>query len=206
MTEWFAVGFSGVALVVSLTTAWLTLFRRGDLRMTQPTIVFFGPDGGHRQGEKRRLKVFLRTLLYSTSRRGQMVESMHINLQRAESKQNFSFWAYGETSRLVPGSGLFVGPDRIACNHHFLLPEDGTDFRLLPGQYFMRVYAKRVADKEPRQLAIIPLQVTESQAKELEADDAGIFFNWGPDRQAYLAHVEKQPTISTPPWFFETNR
>ncbi|HWN99986.1 MAG TPA: hypothetical protein VNS63_12045 [Blastocatellia bacterium] len=32
------------ALVVSVTTAWLTLFRRGTIRMTQPTLVFFGPD------------------------------------------------------------------------------------------------------------------------------------------------------------------
>lgn len=49
------------ALVVSVTTAWLTLFRRGTIRMTQPTLVFFGPDG--LAGGP---KVFLRTL--STAR------------------------------------------------------------------------------------------------------------------------------------------
>jgi len=88
MTEWVAIGISAFALIVSAITAWLTLFRAGDLRMTQPTVVFFGPDGGRAEGEKPRLKVFLRTLLYSTARRGQTVESMHVNLQRAESKQN----------------------------------------------------------------------------------------------------------------------
>jgi hypothetical protein len=37
--------------------------------MTQPTVIFFGPDGG-RRGGRRHLKVFLRTLLYSTANRG----------------------------------------------------------------------------------------------------------------------------------------
>lgn len=60
--------------------------------MTQPTVVFFGPDGPPRDGEQRRLKVFLRTLLFSTARRGQMIEIMHVSLQRAESRQNFSIW------------------------------------------------------------------------------------------------------------------
>ncbi len=116
--------------------------------MTQPTVVFFGPDGGRRDSEKPRLKVFLRTLLYSTSRRGQTLESMHVNLQRGESKQNFSIWVYGD-DRLARGSGIYVGNDGVACNHHFLLPEDGADFKLLPGQYTVRVYAKRVSDRDP---------------------------------------------------------
>ena len=73
MTEWIAVGLSTLALCVSVVTAWLTFFRYGELRMTQPTVIFFGPDGGRRDGQNPRLKVFLRTLLYSTSRRGQTV-------------------------------------------------------------------------------------------------------------------------------------
>jgi len=46
VTEWIALGISGLALAVSGITAWLTLFSPGSLRMTQPTVVFFGPDGG----------------------------------------------------------------------------------------------------------------------------------------------------------------
>lgn len=132
MSDSVSVGISFVALVVSVTTAWLTLLRKGNLRMTQPTVIFFGPDGGSRSGRKPRLKVFLRTLLYSTSRRGQTMESLHVNLQRGESKQNFSIWVYGD-EHLARGSGLFVPAEGITCNHHFLLPEDGTDFRLLAG-------------------------------------------------------------------------
>jgi hypothetical protein len=202
MTNSIAIGISALALFVSVLTAWLTLLRSGDLRMTQPTVVFLGPDGGRRGGEKLRLKVFLRTLLYSTSRRGQTVESIHVNLQRAESKQNFSIWVYGE-DRLARGSGLYVGPDGVACNHHFLLPEDGADFRLLPGHYTVRVYAKRVVDREPRQLAQITLAISESQSRELESDGAGIYFDWGPDQQAYHAHVEIRKPEPIPPWLLE---
>ena len=91
--------------------------------MTKPTVIFFGPDGGSVVGRKRQLKVFLRTLLFSTSRRGQTLESFHVNLQRGESKQNFSIWVYGD-DRLTRGSGLFVPREGVACNHHFLLLDD----------------------------------------------------------------------------------
>lgn len=202
MTEWVAVVISAFALAVSGITAWLTLFRAGNLCMTQPTVVFFGPDGGRSDGEKPRLKVFLRTLLYSTARRGQTVESMHVNLQRAESKQNFSIWVYGD-DRLARGSGLHVGLEGVACNHHFLLPEDGADFRLLTGQYAVRVFAKCVSDQEPRQLAHLVLSISESQAKELQKDDAGIYFDWGPDQQSYHAHVEIRKPRPLPPWLLE---
>src|SRR6266516_3338080 len=151
MTNWFAIAISTLALIVSALTAWFTLLRKGDLRMTLPTVVFFGPDGGRRGEEKPRLKVFLRTLLYSISRRGQTVESLHVNVQRGESRQNFSIWVYGDD--------------------HFLLPEDGADFRLLQGQYTVRVYAKRVSDPEPRQLAQVTLNISESQARELRNED-----------------------------------
>lgn len=205
MTEWVAVGISGIALIVSIVNAWLTLLRTGDLRMTQPTVVFFGPDGGRGDGEKPRLKVFLRTLLYSTSRRGQTVESMHVSLQRAESKQNFSIWVYGD-DHLARGSGIHVGLDGVACNHHFLLPEDGADFKLLPGRYTVRVFAKRVLDREPRQLAELALSISESQAKELDNDNAGIYFDWGPDQEAYHAHVEIRKLSPLPPWLLEAAR
>lgn len=51
-----SIVISLLALGVSGLTAWLTLFRRGTIRMTQPTLVFFGPDGPGGGP-----KVFLRT-------------------------------------------------------------------------------------------------------------------------------------------------
>jgi hypothetical protein len=202
LTSWIPIIVSSLALLVSAVTAWLTVFRRGELRMTQPTVIFFGPDGGQRDADRYRLKVFLRTLLFSTARSGQTVESMHVNLQRGESRQNFSIWVYGE-DRLARGSGIFVGSDGVACNHHFLLPEDGADFRLLAGDYVLRVFAKRVRDRIPLQLAEVRLRIDETRAKELEDPHAGIYFDWGPDQQAYHPHVERREQSPMPKWLFE---
>ena len=196
MTGWLPVGISLIALAVSLLTLWLAWFRLGELRMTQPTVIFFGPDGGVRGG-RRHLKVFLRTLLYSTANRGQTVESLHVNLQRGESRQNFSIWVYGD-ERLARGSGLFVPREGVACNHHFLLPEDVTDFRLMAGEYILRVFAKKVNKGTPTELATVRLRISESQAVELQGEDAGIYFDWGPDQQAYQSHIDKRPPEPMP--------
>jgi hypothetical protein len=200
-TEWLSLSISCLAFVVSALTAWLTFFRRGKLRMTQPTVVYFGPDGG---GEKEaRNKVYLRTLLYSTSRRGQMVESMHVNLQRAETRQNFSVWVYGE-ERLVRGSGLFVGHEGVAFNHHFLLPRDGADFKFVAGEYALRVNAKRVGDRRSRELAAVRLVVSDSHALELQQkEEAGIYFDWGADLQAYHPSIKIHSKVSLPKWLLE---
>ncbi len=83
---------SVLAFVVSATTLWLTFVHRGRIRMTRPTVVFFGPDGG----EKGISKVFLRTLLYATSKRGVVLEHLYVRLRRGETQQNFNIWVYGE--------------------------------------------------------------------------------------------------------------
>src|SRR5882762_6140076 len=107
-------------------TAWLTFFRKGKLMMTQPTVVFFGPDGSRFDSDKN--KIYLRTLLYSTAKRGQVLESLHVSLQRNESKQNFSIWVYGEKGNLKRSSGLFVAQEGVTFDHHFLLSNDGANF------------------------------------------------------------------------------
>jgi hypothetical protein len=201
MHPWISLAVSALALAVSAITAWLTIFRRGELRMTQPTVVYFGPDGGSR-GDAPKLKVFLRTLLYSTSRRGQTVESMYVNLQRGETRQNFSIWVYGE-DKLARGSGLFVGHEGLACNHHFLLPADGAAFSLVAGTYTLRVFAKRVADAAPKELSSVRLSISDGCVAQLSKPNVGIYFDWGPDQQAYHAHVEERRPAPLPPWLLE---
>ncbi|HEV3510866.1 MAG TPA: hypothetical protein VGS05_04120 [Candidatus Sulfotelmatobacter sp.] len=44
MTDPISVTISILALSVSAITAWLTLFRRGTIKITQPTVIYFGPD------------------------------------------------------------------------------------------------------------------------------------------------------------------
>ncbi|MEM6393874.1 MAG: hypothetical protein AAF797_13960 [Planctomycetota bacterium] len=199
MQDWLPILISGLALLTSVATAWFTLFRRGSLRMTQPTMVFIGPDGTPQIDRTRHTKVFLRTLLFSTSHTRQTVESIYVTLQRGETKQNFSIWVYGD-EKVARGSGLSVGQEGVACNHHFLLPNDGSAFPILPGKYVLTVFAKRICDFSPRKLHETTLIITEKNVQELEQKNAGIYFDWGPDQQAYQSHVEVRPTESPPGW------
>jgi hypothetical protein len=62
MVDPLSVAIAILSLAVSSVTAWLTLFRRGVVKMTQPTIIFFGSDIPRSRDERTRLKIFLSTL------------------------------------------------------------------------------------------------------------------------------------------------
>ncbi len=195
MPAWFSFAISVLALVVSGVTAWLTFFRKGELKMTQPTLVFFGPDGGPpREGKN---KIFLRTLLYSTAKRGQVVESLHVAMQRGESKQNFNIWVYGEKNDLKRGSGIYVPQEGVTFNHHFLLPKDGADFAFRAGNYRLTMFAKLAGARAPRELLTISLTVSDAHGIALSSPENGIYFDWGPDLQDYHAHIDSKPDPET---------
>lgn len=187
MNENASIIISLFSLTISGLVAWLTLLRTGTVRMTQPTIIFFGPDGGH--GDP---KVFLRTLLYSTARRGCIIESMYVKLQRGESRQTFNIWVYGD-GRMARGSGLFVGHEGVACNHHFLLPKDGTPFEFLAGEYRLEIYATLVSKKQSVLLHQTQVTLTSADASAMKIRGAGTYFDWGPDSGKYHPYVDDPP-------------
>lgn len=187
---------SALALAISGLTAWLTLLRRGEVLMTQPTMLFFGPDGGP-SSENPPLKVYLRTLLYATSKRGRIIESMYVRLRRGETSQNFNIWVYGD-KQLARGSGLFVPETGVASNHHFMLPADGTNFHFLPGKYVVEVFASIVGQHEPRLLQTVELYLSTDEATALKRGDCGVYFDWGPDAGKYHSHVESKREASFP--------
>jgi hypothetical protein len=189
MADPASLALSVLALSISAVTAWLTLFRRGTVRMTQPTVIFFGPDTP-RSGEPLP-KVFLRTLLFSTSKRGRVIESMHVALARNETHQNFNIWVYGD-DKLVRGSGLFVGETGVAANHHFLVPNDGSSFRFTPGHYRVDVFAKLLGDRRPILLFSQALEISREIGALLEEPHTGLYFDWGPDSARYLPHIDKR--------------
>jgi hypothetical protein len=154
--------------------------------MTKPTVIFFGPDISVES------KVFIRTLLYSTSDRGQYIENMYLRLSRKSWSQDFNVWVYGEPANLARGSGLFVGKHGLATNHHFLLPKDGSSFKVKSGDYKLEVYAELVG-RRPRRIYHQDLVVTQPQAKELLEKDAGIYFDWAPNIQTYQSHIDRKP-------------
>lgn len=198
----FSAAVSVLALAVSSVTAWLTLFRTGTVRMTQSTVIFFGPDTPRTRDEHPLPKIYLRTLLFSTSKRGRVIESMHIALSRNETKQNFNIWVYGD-ERLVRGSGLFVGETGIAANHHFLAPRDEDSFHFTEGQYRLEVYAHLLGEKTRRRLFSQTLEISREIGIALKEPGTGLYFDWGPDSSRYLPHVEVRPPSPDPEKFLE---
>lgn len=182
---------SVVALCVSVFTAWLTLLRRGKIRMTQPTVIYFGPDGGGEPDRQRSNKVFLRALLYSTAARGQIIESMYLRLRRGETTQNFNIWVYGEGQANQRGSGLFVPQAGVSTNHHFLLPRDGAQFEFAVGHYFLEVFAVLAGSETPKSLFSTQLELDREIVQQLESPEHGIYFDWGPDARRYDPHVRR---------------
>jgi hypothetical protein len=163
--------------------------------MTRPTQIYFGPDGLAFESSKN--KVHLRTLLYSSSKRGQVLESLHISLHRGETKQNFNIWIYGSSKgELHRGSGLFIPQEGITFSHHFLLPEDGSNFIFSAGNYKLSVFAKLVGETKPHEIYCVNLLITETLADSLKKKNNGLFFDWGADQQSYIPsiHVKSKPS------------
>lgn len=192
MPDPISAAISLLALVISAATAWFTLLRRGTVKMTQPAVIFFGPDGKRSARDQRLPKIYLRTLLYSTSKRGRVIEAMHATLRRNESMQTFNIWVHGNKD-LVRGSGLFVGDTGVAENHHFLTPKDGSDFEFKEGRHDLGVYAKLVGDSQGIRLWTQCLVVSAVEATRLSQENYGLYFDWGPASGQYITHLGASP-------------
>lgn len=187
-----AILISGLALVISGLTLWLTHLRRGSVTMTRPTVIFFGPDGSRGGGLNKHLKIFLRALLISDSKRGRIVQSLWATLAHREVRQNFNIWVYGD-DRLVRGSGLHIDDTGLATNHHFLLPEEETAFQFRDGDYRLEVFAEILGNARPQLLLSQTLKVSSAQAAELATGKCGLYFDWGPQAGVYHTHIDRKP-------------
>jgi hypothetical protein len=184
----FALAVSAASFAVSSFVAWLTFFRSGTVEMTQPTTIFFGPDGGIGDAQKPP-KVFLRSLLFATSKRGRIIENMYVSLKRNETTQNFNIWTYGN-GKIVRGSGIFVGETGVEANHHFLTPKEDMNFKFIEGKYTLTVYAKLLGDTASKVLLAQELEITRYIAIELQNPKAGLYFDWSPDSAHYSSHLD----------------
>ena len=191
MADPVSITIAGVSLAISAVNAWLTLWRRGTVKMTQPTVIFFGPDTPRSRSEPSFPKIYLRTLLFATSKKGRVIESMHVALSRNETHQNFNIWVHGD-EKLVRGSGLYVGETGVSANHHFLVPRDANAFQFGEGRYRLDVYAHLLGDSKRTLLFSQTLEVSQAIAAQLREPGTGVYFDWGPDSSRYLTHVDKR--------------
>lgn len=174
---------------LSLYTLWLAKFHRGQLCMTRPTLIFMT-----REQPSNRPKVFLRSLLYSTSARGWVIESMYLRMHQREWSYIFDIWGYGETDKLSLGSGLFVSQTGVTYNHHFNLSRTVDQFTWWDGDYRIEVFANLAGKKSPQKLAEVEFNLPGTKMGEVvNFLDAAIFFEWDAETRAYRCHVERRP-------------
>ena len=187
--QYITTGVSVLALLVSLFTLWFSVIRRGRVCSTHPSFIAFRYDF---VGKKvPQAKIFLRSLLYSTGKRGQVVESLFLRVSDGERRAEFSFWGYGDKD-LVRGSGLFVPETGVATNHHFNPINADELFVFFGGTYSLELVAKLVGRKQPKSLWKVELEIPPTAFGDRIARETAIFFSWSPERDRYIASVENR--------------
>ena len=184
---------SAISLTIALTTAWLTLFQRGYLRVTQPVLIAF-----LHESEANTPKIFFRALLYTTGKVGHVVEGLYLTVELNGVEHNFNYWMYGETGALLIGSGLRVKDDGVSANHHFVPPKGENSFTFSQGDYVLRLYAKVVHSQRLLLLKTIRVSLSEDQAQSLSVKDNAVYFTWDHDKQRYQSRIEERPDTSLP--------
>ena len=183
-----SITIAGFALLISGWTMWWTHFRRGKIKMTQPEMAaFLYENGNHRSP-----KIFLRTLLYSTAERGQVIEGLFVRIHNSEVSQTFHRWFYVD-QHLVPGSGLFVGKNGISTNHHFAPSATLENFNFWAGDCELDVFARLVGRRSLVRLARISLSMTDAEAERLKVADVTALFIRNPDTGEYETHIDERP-------------
>jgi len=185
MTSTLAVA----SFLLSLLTLWLTQFRHGRLKMTQPTLICL-----KREMPAVRPKIFLRTLLFTTASKGSVVENMYLRVHQPMGTFLFDFWGHTDAGKLTLGSGLFVGQEGIACDHHFNPRHGSEDFLFHNGAYQVEVYATTVGRKRPWKLMEVTFTIDGQQAAELiQILNRELYLFWNPQIRSYEAQVERPP-------------
>ena len=180
---------SSIALCISLFTAWFTILRRGTIRSTRPSFIAFRYDFVGKIHPQA--KIFLRALLYSTGKRGLVLENLFLRVWEGARSEEFAFWGHGDKD-LVRGSGLFVGENGVVTNHHFNPINSETLFVFSPGVYDLELVAKLVNRSRLVTLTKVTLNLPESAFDHQISADTAVYFNWSPSEQRYLASIERR--------------
>lgn len=178
---------------VSLFTLWFTILRRGTIRSTHPAFIALRYDFVNKAFPQA--KIFLRTLLFSTGKRGRVVESLFLRVREGEHQTEFSFWGMGDKD-LVRGSGLLVSETGVVTNHHFNPLDADELFMFKPSTYSIELVAKLLGRRKLMSLWRIPLQIPVGAFDDNITPDKVVFFNWSAERGRYIASVESGPKAS----------
>jgi len=177
------------ALALSLFTLWFTILRRGTVHSTHPSFIAVRYDFVGKKAPQA--KVFLRTLLFSTGKRGRVVETLFLRVSEGERRAEFSFWGHGD-KELIRGSGLFVPETGVATNHHFNPLDAETLFLFSGGVYSLELVAKLVGSKRLVSLWTIQLEMPAKAYGASIAKETAVFYSWSPEQSRYVASIESR--------------
>lgn len=180
---------SVIALTVSLFTLWFTILRRGTVRSTHPSFIACRYDFVEKSVPQA--KIFFRALLFSTGKRGQVIESLFLRVRESSRQAEFSFWGLGDKD-LIRGSGLFVPETGVATNHHFNPVDAETLFLFSQGSYSLELVAKLVGKEHLVSLWKVTLEMPAGVFGSTIARETSVFYNWSPEQRCYVASVEKR--------------
>jgi hypothetical protein len=184
----FAILISCASFVLSGYALWVAQFNHGRLKMTQPTLLCM-----MRELPRQTPKIFLRTLLFTSGTKGRVVEGMFLKVHQPHGTFIFDFWGHTESGKLTLGSGLFVGPTGVACDHHFNPRYGSEDFLFVDGRYRVEVFAV-VVRKKPKLLMEITFAVDGQQAAELiQITELALWLVWNARSCTYEGHLEREP-------------
>ncbi len=147
--------------------------------------------------ENDKAKVFLRTLLYTTGKRGYVIESLYVKVRRGEKKYTLGFWGYGERNELMVAGGLRVGEEGVAYNHHFLEISEYGKLFFESGEYEISVYAKIVNLRSARLLYKTNVILPEDHAVRAHLKSHDVLFTWDQDAKEYRSSISQRPRLST---------
>lgn len=123
---------------------------------------------------------------------------MYLKVHHRGGTYPFDYWGHTEGGKLTLGSGLFVGPTGIACDHHFN-PRRGSDFQYLDGGYRIEIFAVPVG-KQPTKLMEVAFTVDDWNAAQLaqiedaaQLEDIALFLVWNTDALGYDQNIEQRP-------------
>lgn len=183
MIDPFILAIAIGSFIISIVTLYLTYFQRGRLRLTRPTALFFVRDGSDGQ-----FKIVVTALLYSTAKRGQVVESMLIKLIRDGSVTIFGEWVYWEGGKVHLG-GVKIGEEGRTLFDHFLLSDEIDSFNFVPGKYLLEIHAMKVGVKLPVKLFQTEFILDAETTKATKLRGPGFALLWNQDTQSYRIQI-----------------
>jgi hypothetical protein len=175
-----------VSLLLSLTVAYMTLLRKGNLHMTVPVQISFQSANG------RRPEVILKTFLYATGKRGYVIESLYLEVQRGARSHLFSSWSYRQNGQLTPASGLRVDDDGVISDNHFFETDKRERFYFEQGKYEIRVYARVANRHAARVLHTVQLGVSDEQASQMHIRNSAMVYTFDPQKMEYVSSLIEQ--------------